>query len=510
MRAVGRYGGRAVGNRAIAVLLFTALPAYRLTAQCPDGSPPPCAGRGTRPIPTVAVLYFDNRSRDSADAYLADGLTEQTIAQLGEVRRMTVASRYAVGRFRGAARQDPAAVGRALNVAYLVTGSVQRAGTRLRVGVELLRAGTGVRVWGDQYDRTETDLLHLQDDIATAIATGIVGRLMPQERTALAAPVGGTRDPVALNAYLLGRFYWGRRTAEDLVRAAGAFQQALARDSLYARAWSGLADAYILFLPSEYGVPGYTTDSILTLAEHAARRALALAPQLGEAWTSLGEITEYRLQWTEARAAFERGIALSPEYPTAHLWSAYDLEAWDRFEDAVREFERARELDPSSVVATLSLASAYDGVDRTADAEAMFSQAVALDPAHPLTRRFRSYHDIARGKFDQLAEDLTALRRAEGADSATARMLGERVRDPATRAAALRETAADGGATWRFLVTRHLDGDDAAFAWLRTLDPDFTKSDISSLWICGCIGSMRRDPRMRAVRARFGFPVIPQ
>ena len=107
--------------------------------QCPDGTPPPCrsAARGT-PAPTsVAVLYFDNRSRDSADAYLAEGLTEQTIAQLGEVQRLTVASRFAVRRFRGDAAPEPATVGRALNVTYLVTGSVQRAGNRLRVTAEM-------------------------------------------------------------------------------------------------------------------------------------------------------------------------------------------------------------------------------------------------------------------------------------------------------------------------------------------------------------------------------------
>src|SRR6185369_8789783 len=124
--------------------------------------------------------------------------------------------------------------------------------------------------------------------------------------------VGGSRNPAAYDAYLLGRFYWNKRTAADLVRAAEYFQQAIRADSAYAQAWAGLADSYVLFGPAEYGVPGINQDSILTLAERSARRAIALAPRLGEAYASLGEVLEYRNKWDAAAEAFKQGIALSP------------------------------------------------------------------------------------------------------------------------------------------------------------------------------------------------------
>jgi len=143
----------------------------------------------------VAVLYFDNLSRDTADAYLADGLTEELISRLGQVARLTVKSRNAVRRFRGRLADDPSAVGRALGVVHLVSGSVRHAGARLRVTVELVNAATGDRMWGQQYDRAEADLLGIQEDIAVTIATAIGGRLLPAERSSLTQRP--TRDPGA-------------------------------------------------------------------------------------------------------------------------------------------------------------------------------------------------------------------------------------------------------------------------------------------------------------------------
>jgi len=168
----------------------TLAPMDRLSAQCPDGSAPPC--RVARPAPapasnSVAVLYFENRSRDSADAYLAEGLTEAIITQLGDLPRLRVKSRFLVRRYQGGVGQaDPAAIGRALGVTYLVTGSVQRAGHRVRVTAELARAASGDRVWGQQYDRGDGDVFAIQEDIARGVATGVAGRLLPAEAAVLA------------------------------------------------------------------------------------------------------------------------------------------------------------------------------------------------------------------------------------------------------------------------------------------------------------------------------------
>src|SRR5713101_9190997 len=142
--------------RIVALSVVAVLPTVPLAAQCPDGSPPPCRQLGTRlpPAPnSVAVLYFDNLSRDTTDAYLADGLTEEIIIRLGQVRRLEVKSRFEVQRFRGHAIQDPTALGRSLNAAYVVTGSVQRSGDRVRLRVALVRTATRAQAWGDVIDR---------------------------------------------------------------------------------------------------------------------------------------------------------------------------------------------------------------------------------------------------------------------------------------------------------------------------------------------------------------------
>jgi len=481
----------------------------RLSGQCPDGSPPPCgraAQRTTIPPTSLAVLYFENASHDTADAYLAEGITEEIISRLSEVARLQVKSRYQVRRYRTDTTGDAAEIGRQLAVARIVTGSVRRAGNRLRVTAEMVRTATGDVVWSERYDRADTDVLALQEDLATAVATAVTGRLLPTERAVLASQP--TRNPAAYDAYLLGRFYWNKRTAADLVVAAAHFEQAIRTDSNYAQAWSGLADAYVLFLPAEYDVPGINADSILSLAEHAARRALALAPQLGEAYASLGEILEYRMQWVEARVAFERGVALSPLYPTAHLWYGYDLMVWNRWDEAVREMERVKQLDPLSVVTTVSLAAAYDGAERVPEADAMFEQARSLAPDHPLVLYFGSVHELIRGDYDELAADYSHLLRVTGMDSVTAADLEGRLRDPAQRAAALRETVdRPGRVSWRALVYRALDGDDRMVQYLSAVERDPKRSDVGSLLICGCLGSrLRADPRMQAVLQRFGFP----
>src|SRR5689334_8605702 len=208
-------------------------------SQCPDGSAPPCRRAVSRaPVPnSVAVLYFDNLSRDTADAFLADGLTEEIIIRLGQVQRLQVRSRFEVQRFRGrATRQDPPVLGRALNVAYLVTGSVSRVGDRVRLRVTLIRTATRAQAWGDVIDRASSDLLTVESDIARDVTTAVVGQLLPEERSRLTRPL--TSDPIAYEEYLRGRQDVNRSFEEAANRSAIAhFDRAIARDSTFAAAF---------------------------------------------------------------------------------------------------------------------------------------------------------------------------------------------------------------------------------------------------------------------------------
>lgn len=226
------------------------------------------------------MLYFDNLSRDSTDAYLADGITEEVIVRLGQVHRIAVKSRYESQRFRGRGRLDPATLGQALNAANLVTGSVQRGGNRVRVRVELVRAATRERVWGDVFDRTSDDVLEIEEEIARRVVQEIVGQLLPEEQARLSRRA--TSDPQAHDLYLRGNFYFSRYTEADLRVAIDLYQQALVRDSTYAEAYAGISLAWS-WLADDWVAPLEAYSHARDAAEHA----IALDSTSAVAWVAL-------------------------------------------------------------------------------------------------------------------------------------------------------------------------------------------------------------------------------
>ena len=312
-------------------------------SQCPDGSAPPCSRAVSRaPVPnSVAVLYFDNLSRDTADAFLADGLTEEIIIRLGQVRRLEVRSRFEVQRFRGrAARQDPPVLGRALNAAYLVTGSVSRVGDRVRLRVVLVRTATRAQAWGDVIDRASSDLLTVESDIARDVTTAVVGQLLPEERSRLTRPL--TSDPIAYEEYLRGRQDLNRSFEEAANRSAIAhFDRAIARDSTFAAAfaaqgtaWIALADGYVP--PRE----GYTR------ARDAAERALARDSTQAVAYMVLANaVLALDLDARRGEALARRAIALDPNNGDAYSSLSQDLLAQGRLGESITAAARGWEVD---------------------------------------------------------------------------------------------------------------------------------------------------------------------
>ena len=327
----------------VALAATTLLAAGPALAQCPDGTPPPCACAVRLPAPppnSVAVLYLDNLSRDTADAFLADGLTEEIIIRLGQVPRLDVKSRYEVQRFRGRAVQDPPVIGRALRTAYLVTGSVQRAGNRVRLRYEVIRAATRARVGGDVIDRASSDLLTVESDIAREVATAITGRLLPEERARLARPP--TTDAIAYEAYLRGLQALNSTYDERSLRAALAhFDRAITRDSSFAaafaskaEAWEGLADGYVS--PHE----GYGQ------ARASAARALALDSSQARAYAMLGfAVLALDLDARAAERIGRRAVSLDPRDDLSHNLLSAALWAEGRVDESIDEASRAWQSD---------------------------------------------------------------------------------------------------------------------------------------------------------------------
>ena len=306
---------------------------------------------------SIAVLPFADLSPDRASAYLGDGVAETLINALSKVPGLSVSARTSAFSVRDK-ENDLQAIGRLLGVSAVLTGSIQRAGDQLRITARAVRIANDSSLWSQSFDRPAADIFAVQDEVARAVVSAM--RLTLAAVPDSSRDVGGTINVAAYEAYLLGRYHWNLRTTAGMIEATAAFKRAIAADSNYARAWSGLADSYALSVPGEYSVPGVTADSILPLAEAAARRAIALAPTLGEAYASLGETLENRQRNAEILAAFERAISLSPAYATGHQWYSYALMANRRFEDGVREMKVAHRLDPLAHVITPSLAIGYD------------------------------------------------------------------------------------------------------------------------------------------------------
>ena len=316
--------------------------------QCPDGTPSPCGPRRLAPAPvsnSVAVLYFDNVSRDTADSYLADGVTQQIIERLSQLERLTVSSRFAVGRFRGGAMTDPSAVGRALGVQYLVAGSVQRAGERLRVSAELLRASTGVRTWGETYDRSAGDVLAIQDDIAQAVATGIAGRLLPAERSRLTRRA--TVSAAANDHLLRGDFLAAQRNPLALRQAIAEYETAARLDPAFAEAFGHLAFAWYIVQNWGWELPGLSTDSARARALRAANLAVRLDSLAPLPWVVLGKFSS---DPAERMALLRRAVALGPGDPEALNALGGELAIKGATDEATALFARAVAIDPRRTI----------------------------------------------------------------------------------------------------------------------------------------------------------------
>jgi TolB-like protein len=289
----------------------------------------------------VAVLYLDNLSRDTADAYLADGLTEEIIIRLSQVRRLEVKSRFESLRFRGhATAQDPPTIGRALNATYLVTGSVQRAGDRVRLRVALVRAATRAQAWGDVIDRASSDVLSLESDIAREVTTAITGQLLPEERSRLARRL--TNNPVAYEEYLRGLSDLHNTFSEAALQSGLAhFDRAIARDSGFAAAFAAQAVAWVSLADGHVpGRVGYER------ARKAAEQALARdsAQALSYAMIAAAALAIDH-DAPKAEQLARQGLNLDPRDREGHVLLSRALFAEGRLDESLEEAERGWQLD---------------------------------------------------------------------------------------------------------------------------------------------------------------------
>ncbi len=456
--------------------------------QCPDGTPPPCArtARLAAPSPnSVAVMYLDNQSRDSSDAYLADGLTEEITTKLGQISRLAVTSNATMRRYRGPSAADPAQLGRALRVAQLVSGSVRRSGHRIRVNVELLRARDGVQLWADAYDQTDADLLAIEEDVASRVATAIAGRLFPDERATLAARP--TQSPEAYDHFLRGNFLIAQRAPEAARRAVAEYQAAVALDPAFARALGRMGLAYALFVDWGWPFPGLSEDSLIRLGGAAADRALQADSQSTDGWLARAYIQSDLNPTTFAGVlpAFARAVALDPQNAEAHHQLGSFLMTMGRDSAAAEEFRRALALDPGRGISydNLAVLRYLDG--RLDEALRIADSGLKADPEAYYLYADRANMRLAAGDVSGARADADAVARNRPADyvvssETLAAMLEARAGDTAAARARLDRAVAQladpahpdySPAQWLALAFLRVGDRDRALATLESVRP---------------------------------------
>ena len=319
--------------------------------------------------PSIAVLPFNNMSGDSEQEYFSDGITEDIITDLSKISGLSVVARHTAFTYKNRP-VNVREVGRELGVAYVLEGSVRKAGGRVRVTGQLINSTNGNHVWADRFDRELTDIFAIQDEITHAIVEQLKVKLHPQERKSISqAP---TDNIEAYTYYLKGRDFLNRRSKRYLQLARQMFAKAVELDPMYARAYAGMADcdSYLYMTYHEK----VAMEKVLATTE----KALALDPNLAEAHASRGVALSAGQRYEEAKDEFEKALALNSDSYEAHYFYARSNFAQGKVDRAAALFERAAEIKPDDYQVPCLLVGIYKSLGRRRDAKNAARKGVEL------------------------------------------------------------------------------------------------------------------------------------
>jgi eukaryotic-like serine/threonine-protein kinase len=342
-------------------------------------------------IKSIAVMPFVNKSGNPELEYLSDGMTDTLISSLSQLPNLNVKARSSVFRYKGK-ETNPQTIGKDLNVQAILNGQIAQRGDQLTLTLELVDAQTENVIWSDQYNRRQADLVSLQSEIARDVSAKLRTKLSGAEEQKIAKTY--TANPEAYQLYLKGLFNWNKRTPESLKSSLDYYNQAIAKDPVYAQAYAGLALTYVL-LP-EYSVS--PPREALPKAKAMAKKALELDETLAEAHTALGySLFSYDWNFPEADREFQRAIELNPNYATAHQWRGEALIAVQRFDESIAEAKRAVELDPFSLIINHALGYSYLRARQYDQAIEQYRKTIELDQGWYLSHWFLGATYEAKG-----------------------------------------------------------------------------------------------------------------
>jgi adenylate cyclase len=462
--------------------------------------------RANRSIESVAVLPFENKSGNADSEYLSDGLAESLIYRLSQLPNLKVSPRSSVFRYKGK-EIDAEKIGNELGVDAIMSGRLIQRGEDLTISVDLVDVRNKRTLWGEQFERKMSDLLVTQKEIAAAIADKLQLRLSGNDSQGMTKQYPSNNE--AYQLYLQGRYFWNKRSADNLKKATELLTAATQKDPTFALAYAGLADCYVV----SYYYVGERPREMMPLAKTYAAKAIEIDPTLAEPHTTLGFATWLMdWDWATAEKEFRRAIELNPNYPTAHHWYSRYLRGIGHLEEAFREIKRAAELDPLSMAVMNNVAEIYVDRGDLSSAAKECQRMLDLDPNFWPGHQTLGIVLIKQGRFDEaLVEAKKSIQFSKRGNASLALLghvyarLGQRSEVEAV-IKELEKRYANKSADGRDLAVVYagLDDKDQAFAWLEKAFADRSVF-LVFLKLEPLMDTLESDPRWKELERRVGI-----
>ena len=466
----------------------------------------PAAAANDNAIHSLAILPFQEIGAQDGNNYLGEGTADALITRLGRFGSLIVRPTSAIERY-GGANLNPVEIGKQQSVDAVLEGLLQREGDRIRLTVQLVRVHDGATLWADSFDEKFTDIFALEDEISQRVAQSLQIHLSSADVKSMARKP--TQNTAAYDAYLKGRYFWNKRTADGVQRGLGYFRRAIQLDPHFAEGYEGIADSYAIM-----GLYGFVPpDQAFPQARKAALKALEMDQSLADAHATLGLIYFY-YDWDGAAAEdeFQRAIAINPSYAMAHSWSAEALVAMGRFPEAVQEARRSLEDDPLSLIVNSNAGWSLFLAGQRDQAIQILQKAIELDPKFARTHyRLGIIYEASgrmREAIDQFQKAVDASNQNPYYEASLAEAYGrEGDSQQATRMLELLKNRAQSEYVPAFgfaLVYEGLNDKQAAFQWLQKASLDHSTS-MAFAKLDPSLASLRSDQRFAAIARNLKF-----
>ncbi|MBD0295546.1 MAG: tetratricopeptide repeat protein [Flavisolibacter sp.] len=472
-------------------------------------------GSNGKQIESIAVLPFVNTSGIADVEYLSDGITESLINSLSQLPHLSVKARSSVFHYKGK-EVTPQVVGKELKVQAVLNGRMVQRGDQLTLSLDLVEVSTGNQLWGERYMRKQTELVSLQSEIARDVANKLRARLSGTDEQRVTKTY--TADPEAYQLYLRGLYHWNKRTAEDIRKSIVFFQQAIDKDPSYARAYAGLAMAYLVLPEYSRNMTKQELKEVDLKRRAAVHQAQELDDSLAEVHAVLATLKVNAWDFPAAENEYRQAIKLNRNFSSAHSFYSRLLGGLGRYEEAFTEINKAHELDPFSVSINFNIGGRFYDARRFDEAIAQFKKVLEMEPNHPLTHLVLARTYDAKGLYP---EAIAEYRKGDV-------LLEKETPETAQyKAAALTQALKAAGAPgyWRkrLELSQHKydEGRGSAYeiavSYARLgdragvfgqLDKSFTAHELDLTWIKteSAFDAMASDPHFRDLLRRIGLP----